>query len=170
MNFPPGGHASGKMPAPQRCPHCLRLVVDQAYHEEERRVREGDEVGEGSPHGAPGIWPHALWARPWATRTVPLPSPGSLLWQPRSSRRTSSHRSPRPAAFSSKQPLPLSASLHFQVAPRTPSRDPSPHLRPAPALSRSALTTALGGLLQPDPGAHLLAADLGSRLSFQTPD
>lgn len=73
MNFPPGGHASGKTPAPQRCPHCLRPVVGQASHEEERRVREGDEVGEGSPHGAPGIWPHALWAGPW--QHGPSPSP-----------------------------------------------------------------------------------------------
>ena len=170
MELSPWRSCLCKMPAPQRCPHCLGLLVGQAYHEEERRVREGDEVGEGSPHGAPGIWPHALWAGPWATRTVPIPSPGSLLWQPRSSTRSSSRRSPRLAAFSSKQPLPLSASLHFQVVPRTPSRDPSPHLRPAPALRRSALMMALGGLLQPNPGAHLLAADLGSRLSFQTPD
>lgn len=49
MEFSPGGHAPSRMPAPQRCPHCLHLLVSQAYQDEERRVREGDKVREGSP-------------------------------------------------------------------------------------------------------------------------
>ena len=69
---PQGGHG------PTRCQPCrgahTACACSSARPTMRRKMCEGrDEVGEGSPHGAPSIWPHALWARPRATRTSPSP-------------------------------------------------------------------------------------------------
>lgn len=144
MEIFPGGHAPSRMPAPQRCPHCLRLLVSQAYQDEERCVREGDKVREGSPHSAPGIWPHALRpGRGQRRPSLPLPSPGSCggnLYPPGE---PSLQVSPDRLLSSSEQPLPLSASLHFPAALRLLSGTPAHTLGLHP-LSAGALADSSG--------------------------
>lgn len=98
-----------------------------------------DEVGEGSPQGAPSIWPHALWARPRATRPPPPRSwvlaVATSLLQVNCLLQVSP-----PGCF---QLQPVSAALSFSALSGGPS-DPFKGPQSAPALTRSALVTALG--------------------------
>lgn len=139
-NFPPGRSRPDKMPAPQRCPYCLRLLLGQTYHEEERRVREGTRSGRGAPMVPPvsGLMPSG----PGRGQGGPPPPQSWVLAVATSLLQVNCllQFSP-PGCF---QLQAASAALSFSALSGGPS-DPFKGPQAAPALTRNALMTALGG-------------------------